>query len=604
MMCSRHNLSGIFCLSVNIFSKYTSKKFLSTYNVNSKLTEDISHLYSKSSRLDSNIGSHKHSRLKFNKEQQYVIDLVVNKQESIFLTGAAGTGKTVLLRELIEQLKRKHGVQNHISRHENRVLVTATTGLAAYHIGGQTYHSALGLFSLIKKNPKTKTKNLNSRKITVWKQCKVLIIDEVSMMEAGILDLIDRTARDIRKNSLPFGGIQVILCGDFFQLPPVDNKSLKQITKKYDEINGEIDASIVNERKELPPCEYAFKSKVWNQAFKHCVSLSTVYRQLDDPEFVTCLNELRLGIVSPKTKELMKRVGANSYNTRSDVVTLFATRKETNEHNSKILKTLTGPEVIFKACHGGKLKETEDYNLINKSSMLEDSISLKIGSKVMITKNIDRTLYNGTAGTIVGFTKGVTSQSENNLFGKLDNYHGVQTDSIAMEAIEHDASSKLVVQFDLSDVTDNFVKKSENFNEPTEQKEHLYPVFEYYNSKLCEFRRRVIMPETVTTTTSVGKSVIHWKTQLPLISAWGLTIHKSQGQTYNSLKCDFSQFFAVGQAYVALSRVKSTKNLVVENWDPRKVVCDNQVIEFHKKHVKDLDLLVESKTTTNVTQPK
>lgn len=598
---SRHGLPGFFRLPLDIYTKYTLKRFSSTYNVNSEITNKINDLNTNLIHHSSKVSNHKHSSLAFNKEQQYVIDLVVNKGESIFLTGAAGTGKTVLLRELIERLKRVHGVKNNISRHENRVVVTATTGLAAYHIGGKTYHSALGLIALLKNNRGKEKRKLKGRKVNVWKQCKVLIIDEVSMMEASTLDFIDKTARDIRKINLPFGGIQVILCGDFFQLPPVDNKSLEQITKRYDELEEEIDLT-PNKKKDKPPlCEYAFKSKVWSQAFKHCLSLSTVFRQLDDPEFVTCLNELRLGIVSSNTEALMKRVGSNSYIPSSDVVTLFGTRRETSVHNSRILKTIKGPEVVFKACHGGKLKDTEDYEIINKSSMLADSLSLKLGSKVMVTKNVDHTLYNGTTGTIVGFTKGVTLQSKKNLFGKSDTQHGGNEELIDMGAIEYDASGKHVVQFDLSDVSDEIVKESENFNKNTEEKEHLYPVFEYYNSKLCEFRRRVIMPVTVSTTTSTG-SVIHWKTQLPLISAWGLTIHKSQGQTYSSLKCDFSRFFAVGQAYVALSRVKSTKNLAVENWDPRKVVCDEQVVEFHKNHVKDLDLLVGSKSSLNANE--
>lgn len=604
MICRRQGLPGVFRLPLNIYTKNTPKRFLSTYNVNSKITNNIHNWNTKLSNFSPKVNNHKISPLVFNKEQQYVIDLVVNKKQSIFLTGAAGTGKTVLLRELIERLKQRHGVKNNISSHEDKVLVTATTGLAAYHIGGQTYHSALGLIALLKNKPGRQKRKLDLRKINVWIKCKVLIIDEVSMMDARTLDLIDKTARDIRNNNLPFGGIQVILCGDFFQLPPVDNKSLEQITKKYDELEGETDPTLVNGNEELPPCEYAFKSKVWSRAFKHCLSLSTVFRQLDDPEFVTCLNELRLGTVSPNTEALMKRVGRKSYIANSDVVTLFATRKETGVHNSRILKNLKGPEVVFKACHGGKLKDTEDYELINDLSMLADSISLKIGSKVMITKNVDHTLYNGTTGTIVGFTKGVTVQSKKNFFGKLGTQYGANDELIDMETVEYDDSGKHVVEFDLSDVTDKFVKESENFSNNTEQKEHLYPVFEYYNSKLGELRRRVIMPVTVSTTTSTGNSLIHWKTQLPLISAWGLTIHKSQGQTYNSLKCDFSKFFAVGQAYVALSRVKSTKNLVVENWDPRKVVCDEQVIEFHKKHVKDLDVLVGSKSKVNANEWK
>ena len=559
-------------------------------------------------RFTSNLQNHKKNhqnptKFVFNKEQQYVLDLVVNQRKSIFLTGAAGTGKTVLLKEIIRLLKRKYESYRNFDHLKNRILVTATTGLAAYHIGGRTYHSTLGIMDILKQKSKNKNTKLKLRYESVWRNCEVLIIDEVSMMESSTLDLIDSIAKEVRGSIEPFGGIQVILSGDFFQLPPVNKSNIKDIVDKYDaeeeQINPLLMKKTTKEKTSIDfDADYAFNSNIWSKAFQHCLSLSTVYRQLEDPEFVECLNEIRLGVMSSKTQTIMNEVSKKTSQLSRESVTLFATRNEANLHNKNIVDNMEGPSITYNACYGGKLKGTDDFKEINNSIMLSDSLSLKVGSLVMITRNIDKTLYNGTTGTIVGFVKDKSGHANENLsYGDQVTRDFNVDDSIAYETdFQQKGSDHSQITFDLSDVNNQAVMRYENpDNKILDHSERLYPVFEYYNSKLSKYRRRILMPSTIVTSTSKNGTVLHWKTQLPLISAWGLTIHKSQGQTYKSLICDFERFFAVGQVYVALSRVKSRAGLFLQNWDPKKIICDKKVIDFHQNCVKDLKVLVNQK---------
>ncbi len=189
-------------------------------------------------------------------EQQRVLDLVVNQQKSVFFTGSAGTGKSVLMRAIIAELKKKY------SRDGDRVAVTASTGLAACNIGGVTLHSFGGiglgkedvptLVRKIKRNPKAKTR---------WIKTKILVIDEISMVDGDLFDKLEGIARALRNNGRPFGGIQLVITGDFFQLPPVpdyDNKS-----------RG---------------VKFAFDAGTWSTAINHTIGLTEVFRQKDPGE--------------------------------------------------------------------------------------------------------------------------------------------------------------------------------------------------------------------------------------------------------------------------------------------------------------------------------
>jgi ATP-dependent DNA helicase PIF1 len=195
-------------------------------------------------------------------EQKNVVKLVVEQGKSVFFTGSAGTGKSVLMRSIISELKRKYKME------PDKVAVTASTGLAACNIGGQTLHSFGGiglgresvteLCKKIKRNPKA-----NQR----WLKTKVLIVDEISMVDGDLFDKLEGIARVMKKNQRPFGGIQLVITGDFFQLPPVPD-------------NGKSDA------------KFAFDADTWNTTIHHTIGLTQVFRQKDPGEF--CNDNLRM----------------------------------------------------------------------------------------------------------------------------------------------------------------------------------------------------------------------------------------------------------------------------------------------------------------------
>jgi ATP-dependent DNA helicase PIF1 len=196
-------------------------------------------------------------------EQKGILTAVVEEKKSIFFTGSAGTGKSVLMKSIITQLRTKY------LKEPDRVAVTASTGLAAVNIDGTTLHSFAGiglgkepaaeLVKKIRRNPKARQR---------WVRTKVLIVDEVSMIDGDLFDKLEHVARTIRNNGSPFGGIQLVVTGDFFQLPPVPEKD--RIAK------------------------FSFDAATWNTCIEHTVLLTHVFRQ-KDAMFAGMLNEMRLG---------------------------------------------------------------------------------------------------------------------------------------------------------------------------------------------------------------------------------------------------------------------------------------------------------------------
>jgi ATP-dependent DNA helicase PIF1 len=201
-------------------------------------------------------------------EQRQIIE-IVNQGASVFFTGSAGTGKSVLMRAIIAKLR------DFYSKEPDRVAVTASTGLAACNIEGITLHSFAGiglgkeaapeLIKKIRRNQKLKQR---------WQRTKVLIIDEISMVDGDLFDKLEQIARSLRNNGMPFGGIQLVVTGDFFQLPPVPEKN--SIAK------------------------FAFDAATWNTTIQHTILLTHVFRQ-KDPVFANMLNEMRLGKLTPQS---------------------------------------------------------------------------------------------------------------------------------------------------------------------------------------------------------------------------------------------------------------------------------------------------------------
>ena len=187
-----------------------------------------------------------------------------------------GTGKSVLMRELIVELRKKY------FKEPDRVAVTASTGLAACNVGGVTLHSFSGI-GLGKENAQELVRKIKKQQKSKmrWLRTKVLIIDEISMVDGELFDKLEEIARTIRTNGRPFGGIQIIITGDFFQLPPVPDR-------------GKIS-------------RFAFEASTWNTSIEHTIGLTQVFRQRD-PTFANLLNEMRLGRISPECLQTFKKL--------------------------------------------------------------------------------------------------------------------------------------------------------------------------------------------------------------------------------------------------------------------------------------------------------
>lgn len=230
---------------------------------NKKLSKQIEGTEESVQKAKSNKKKNSVARVFLSEEQQHVLDMVAEQKKSVFFTGSAGTGKSVLLREIIATLRKKY------AREPDRVAVTASTGLAACNVGGVTLHSFAGiglgkedvpeLVRKIKRNQKAKHR---------WMRTKILIVDEISMVDGDLFDKLESIARQMRNNGRPFGGIQLVITGDFFQLPPVPD-------------SGKI-------------AKFAFDAATWNTAVEKTIGLHHVFRQ-KDPVFAGMLNEMREG---------------------------------------------------------------------------------------------------------------------------------------------------------------------------------------------------------------------------------------------------------------------------------------------------------------------
>lgn len=231
--------------------KQEQRKHRQQANQGKKLIKDIEETGGKKTRTKS--GNKKIPKLYLSEEQKQVLNLVVHGGKSVFFTGSAGTGKSVLMREIIAELRKKHKAE------PDRVAVTASTGLAACNVGGVTLHSFSGI-GLGKENAELLIKKIkkNAKAKIRWMRTKVLIVDEISMVDGELFDKLEKIARNLRNSGRPFGGIQLVVTGDFFQLPPVPD-------------NGRV-------------AKFAFDAGTWSTSIEHTIGLTQVFRQKDPGE--------------------------------------------------------------------------------------------------------------------------------------------------------------------------------------------------------------------------------------------------------------------------------------------------------------------------------
>ncbi|KAJ2988567.1 hypothetical protein NUW54_g9077 [Trametes sanguinea] len=307
-------------------------------------------------------------QVSLNSEQVRVLHMVVQEEKSVFFTGAAGTGKSLLLRAIIAALRKKYAKKPEV------VSVTASTGMAASNIGGMTIHSwgavTPGLHNVDRQISCIKTCKPAFKR---WKETKVLIIDEVSMVDGQLFDTLAKLADLLRKKTdKPFGGIQLVVTGDFFQLPPV--------TKSGEE-----------------PF-FAFESEAWKRCIDHTVTLTQVYRQ-KDTHFVELLNELRKGTISSSAQQTFTSLSRPLPPLPSGLIPteLYPLRAQVDRANSTRLAALPGAPRTFVA------RDSGTHQKVLEQMVVPAQLVLKSNAQVMLVKNVDERLVNGSVGRVLGF---------------------------------------------------------------------------------------------------------------------------------------------------------------------------------------------------------
>ncbi|CAG8983468.1 hypothetical protein HYALB_00000637 [Hymenoscyphus albidus] len=483
------------------------------------------------------MGDHARSNVKItpislSTEQERVKDLVVNQSKSVFFTGSAGTGKSVLMRAIIAELRKKY------IREPDRVAVTASTGLAACNIGGVTLHSFSGiglgkedvpaLVKKIKRNAKAKNR---------WLKTKILIIDEISMVDGDLFDKLEAIARSIRNNGRPFGGIQLVITGDFFQLPPVPEYDNKARGVKF-----------------------AFDAGTWSTAIHHTIGLTEVFRQ-KDPVFANMLNEMRLGKISEETVKAFKKLNRKpAFEDSLEATELFPTRNEVENSNASRMRSLVGKSYRYDAVDGGTITDMAMRERLLSNMMAPKTMELKKGAQVMLIKNMDDGLVNGSLGKVIAFMSEVT-------FEIYDKNPEILEEG-GMDALADEGRNQKTITARFS-----------NNKDPNPNTGKEFPLVRFAVAD-GTVRDLLVMPEDWKIELPNGE-VQAQRTQLPLILAWALSIHKAQGQTLERVKIDLKKIFEKGQAYVALSRAVSQEGLEVHNFDKSKVMAHPRVAQFY-----------------------
>ena len=428
----------------------------------------------------------------FDRYGDKAIELVM-EGKSLFITGKAGTGKTQLLKEIVSRLEAK----------KRYVAVTAPTGIAAHNADGVTLHSFLHL-PLSPYLPGVKIPrlyDLNEDEARVVRQLQVLIIDEVSMVRCDMMDAADDILRHYRNSKEPFGGVQVVMFGDLFQLMPVaDEEAEEQLMEYYESL-------------------YFFGSKVMERLDYTMLELKKIYRQ-DKRSFVRLLNKIRWGRINAVTQEKLDRLFRRDYKVSegSHQIILTTHNRKSKRINRQKLEAMEGQEWDYQAYTEGSFPSQEYPTNFH--------LNLKVGARVMFLRNSDD-YFNGMLGTVVA----------------------LGDESIEVKA---DENGRII-----------HVKRSTwDFN-----RYHL-------NTKTKELE---------------VERVATFK-QYPLKLAWAITIHKSQGLTFDEVVIDAGKAFAAGQVYVALSRCRRLDKIVLMSRITPKAVMMDQSVRGYLNSVKRVEV--------------
>jgi len=452
---------------------------------------------------------------------------------NVFFTGSAGTGKSYLLRKIISTFP------------PLGLTICASTGVAACLIGGVTLHSFAGIGAGDHSLKRSIEMARRPAIAQAYRRCKILIIDEISMVDADFFDvilknvvlnsliylinillqLIEAVAREVRGNDKPFGGIQLILCGDFFQV----RRQFKHIVDNF--------INLINFFSQLPPVikkqpgnafdgmnqqprkRFCFQAKQWKNCISASFELRKIYRQ-SDPKFVEILNSIRIGRVTPEMTEKLLSTARQKIESNGIIATqLCSHTQDADSINKSRLASLKTQEKIFEATDS----DTYLTNTLDSQLPVPHKLTLKEGCQVMLLKNINLSngLVNGARGVVKKFSDG-------------------------------------------------------------------FPVVRFKNN--VEY---IAKPEKWSVKLANGTML--QRKQVPLKLAYCISIHKSQGLTLDCVEMSLAKVFEAGQAYVALSRAQSMDSLRILDFDAKQIWADPQVLIFYKsfrRQIMDIPVMI------------
>lgn len=429
--------------------------------------------------------------LELNDDFQFGLDTLEKTSKNLFITGRAGTGKSTLL-HLFKNTTRK------------KCVVLAPTGVAALNVQGQTIHSFFGFPAKFFSTDEIKKR----RDVRLYKKMEVMIIDEISMVRADMLDHIDRFLRINRDDYRPFGGVQVVFFGDLFQLPPVVSTPEEQhFFQTYYETPYFFSAKVF---KDTP-------AKFYEPFEMEMLELKKVYRQ-EARHFIRLLDAVRLGTVDYDDLDDLNQRHVQNFKEKDYFITLSPRNAVVDEINSRELRNLPIQEFSYTAEVNGAFDP--------KQFPTEGVLRLKLGAQVMFVKNdTKREFVNGTIGKVVQLA----------------------LDKIVVQVEDRDGNLKNI-----------------------EVEQQTWEILRY---------------TLASDGSDIKADTVGSFKQYPLKLAWAITIHKSQGKTFDKVIIDLSGgAFEVGQTYVALSRCRTLGGIVLKSpIQPRDIKVDERVVDFYER---------------------